>query len=109
MQFIVNFCFYDLVLLLLVLSNHAAPLVATSPIAAHPQEPSARSSMTSAGGSHSNFVLIIGIAVGLSIILAVAMTMICACTLRQGNSKASDEVGDKDTGMYIYVSFFDSL
>lgn len=80
-----------------------APLVAMSPVAAQPHEPGARSSMMSDGVSHSNLILIIGIAAGLAIILAIATTVICTCTLQRGNTKASEEVGDKDIGMYIHV------
>ncbi|XP_031373054.1 proline-rich receptor-like protein kinase PERK15 isoform X2 [Punica granatum] len=73
-----------------------APLVATSPIAARPHQSTAKPSATSDGESHSNLVFIIGIAAGIAIVLSIAMIIICACKFRRGNTKASEEVGDKD-------------
>lgn len=86
-----------------LVANDAAPFVATSPIAAQPHQPNARSSSTSYGGSHSNLIFIIGIAAGIAIVLAIAVVIICLCTFRRRNAKASEELGDKDIGTYPYV------
>lgn len=83
----------------LLFTCNAAPLVAASPIAAKPHQPSAPSSTTSDGGNHANLTFIIGIAAGIAVVLAIAMIVICVCTFRRRHTKTSEELGEKDIGM----------